>query len=140
MNIVVKTIPDLTDAAKQLLGSYGNYRTFAFSGTMGVGKTTFIKQICRQLGVTDLVSSPTFSLVNEYQGRETIYHLDLYRLKNLDEALDIGILDYLNSKSYCLIEWPEIIEPLLDETCLWIRLELGDQNCRTISIQPHERD
>jgi len=138
MTLTVKTISDLPVTAEQLLGSFGNYRIFAFSGEMGVGKTTFIKEICRKLGSSDLVNSPTYALANEYKGETVIYHLDLYRLKNLEEALDIGILDYLNSGAYCLIEWPEIIEPLLDNSCVWVQLEKDEQNYRTITIRQHE--
>ncbi|QQS28778.1 MAG: tRNA (adenosine(37)-N6)-threonylcarbamoyltransferase complex ATPase subunit type 1 TsaE [Sphingobacteriales bacterium] len=138
MTLTVKTISELPVTAEQLLGSFGNYRIFAFSGEMGVGKTTFIKEICRKLGSSDLVNSPTYSLANEYKGKTVIYHLDLYRLKNLEEALDIGILDYLNSGAYCLIEWPEIIEPLLDNSCVWVQLEKDEQNYRTITIRQHE--
>lgn len=137
MTLAVYSLKELSGAAGQVLHNYGNYRIFAVHGQMGAGKTTFIKELCRQLQCTDVVSSPTFALVNEYSAHNTtIYHLDLYRLKNIDEALDIGITDYLNRNSYCFIEWPELIEPLLnpDET-VSIHLSVISDNSRQITIQ-----
>ncbi|OWY26188.1 tRNA (adenosine(37)-N6)-threonylcarbamoyltransferase complex ATPase subunit type 1 TsaE [Sphingobacteriales bacterium UPWRP_1] len=137
MNLAVNSIQELSRAAKQVLQNYGNYRIFAVYGQMGAGKTTFIKELCARLHCTDAVSSPTFAIVNEYSANNaTIYHLDLYRLKNIEEALDIGITDYLYSNNYCFIEWPEIIEPLLnpDETVA-IHLSVISGNSRQITIQ-----
>jgi len=137
MILAVNSIQELSRAAKQVLQNYGNFRIFAVYGQMGAGKTTFIKELCAQLHCTDAVSSPTYALVNEYSAHNsTIYHLDLYRLKNIDEALDIGITDYLNRNSYCFIEWPELIEPLLnpDET-VSIHLSVISGNSRQITIQ-----
>ena len=93
-----------------------NSSIFLFSGDLGSGKTTMIKQICKDLGVVDEISSPTFSLVNEYRTKDDlpVYHFDLYRLKDLDEAQNIGITEYLDSGNLCLIEWPELILPLLE--------------------------
>ena len=106
---------------------------------MGAGKTTFVKAFCQYLGVKSLASSPTFSLVNEYVYLENgveklIHHLDLYRLKDLDEALDIGVEEYLYDDDYCLIEWPQIIEPLLDADVLKISFEISGNSTRKIVI------
>lgn len=135
ITLEAKTVSDLSGVATQLLRNYGNYRIFAFYGQMGVGKTTFIKEICRQLNCPDAVNSPTYALVNEYWANEPVYHLDLYRLKTYEEALDIGIIDYLNSSCYCFIEWPEIIEPLFDKTTVSVHLSLTKTNSRQITIQ-----
>ena len=101
---------------------------FCFEGPMGVGKTTLIKQICEEMNVVDYVNSPTFSIVNVYetQDRQEIYHIDLYRLKNMQEAMDIGIEDYLYSNQYCFIEWPNLIKDILPEDSVFWRLEEED--------------
>ena len=104
-------------------------RIFAFYGDMGAGKTTFIKAICQQLFVRDVVNSPTFAIVNEYLRAEggSIFHFDLYRLKSWQEMLDIGYEDYFYSGNYCLIEWPEKVEDLLPESTIKVRIELSDE-------------
>lgn len=105
-------------------------RVFAFLAPMGTGKTTFIKALCERLGVKDVINSPTFSIINEYQAepsRQVIYHFDCYRLERLEDALNLGADDYLQSGAICLIEWPEVLEPLLPEDTLYIELrELAD--------------
>ncbi len=108
---------DLQAIAKSVLEWAGDYRVFAFKAGMGAGKTTFIKEICKVKGVNDDVTSPTFSLMNEYldSNKNSIYHFDFYRIKNEKEALDIGIEDYLDSPNLCLIEWSENIEMLLNQ-------------------------
>ncbi|MBS1686727.1 MAG: tRNA (adenosine(37)-N6)-threonylcarbamoyltransferase complex ATPase subunit type 1 TsaE [Bacteroidetes bacterium] len=111
-------VADIDAAVAWVRRQAGGVRIWLFTGEMGAGKTTLIKAICRQLGTTDDLSSPTYALVNEYSipGQPTrIYHLDLYRLRDIEEALDIGMEDYLLGGDYCLIEWPQIIEPLLRE-------------------------
>ena len=126
----------LDPAAEQLLAAAGDRRIFAFTGEIGAGKTTFIKALCRRLGVSDEVTSPTFALVNEYacspDSNGVVYHLDLYRLKNLEEALDIGIEDILDSGAYCFIEWPELIEPLLPDDVVHINIEIVGNSTRKI--------
>lgn len=109
-------LKDLDDIAKELLKFIGDHRVLCFYGDMGVGKTTFIKAICRQLGVVDAVQSPTFSIVNEYEasGGEPVYHFDFYRLKTEEEAYDLGYEQYLYSGYFCFIEWPEKVGDLLD--------------------------
>ncbi len=111
----ITTLEELPIRAKELLETYKDYRVFAFYGEMGAGKTTFIKELCKLLNVTDQVNSPTFSIINEYATKDgdLIYHADLYRLKDEEEAFNIGFMDYLSSGNYCFIEWAEKIENLL---------------------------
>lgn len=107
MNISVNSLLDLEEAAKRLLDFSGAQKMFVFYGDMGAGKTTFIKALCAQLGVKETVSSPTFSIVNEYEGDgHRIYHFDFYRIKSIQEAYDIGYEEYFYSGDICLIEWP----------------------------------
>lgn len=131
-----KSLEELPAVAKQLAETGKLNGIVAFYGTMGAGKTTLIKAICQQLGVDENVSSPTFSLVNEYMtdNGETIYHFDFYRIKNIEEALDMGVEEYFGSGNLCLIEWPEKIEQLLDVGHTVIRIDTSG-NHRIISIQ-----
>jgi len=135
MEIDVASIERLPDAAKQVIDFSGREKILLFYGEMGAGKTTFIKAFCAALGVEDTVSSPTFSIVNEYHYPEgKIYHFDCYRLKNQAEALDIGLEEYLYSGNYCLIEWPEKIPDLLPESYLQISLEVQSDQQRKLTI------
>ena len=139
IEINTPSVSDLPKAAEWLLKQANGRKKIMLYGEMGAGKTTFVKAFCQHLGVEGLTSSPTFSLVNEYvyleKGIEKlIHHLDLYRLKDLHEALDIGIEDYLYDDDYCLIEWPQIIEPLLDVDVLKISFEISDNSTRKIVI------
>ena len=124
MEIRFTDIDELVQVSQQLLQACGEKRVLAFYGEMGAGKTTLIKTICKILGVTGTTSSPTFSLVNEYQTAtgETLYHFDFYRLKKSAEAFDIGFSEYTSSGNWCFIEWPEMIEDLLPDDVLKIRL------------------
>ncbi|MEW6469760.1 MAG: tRNA (adenosine(37)-N6)-threonylcarbamoyltransferase complex ATPase subunit type 1 TsaE [Bacteroidota bacterium] len=134
--IEVADVSLLGPAARQLLGEHKGKRVFALYGAMGAGKTTFIKALCRELGVTDDASSPTFALVNEYhtaQG-DKIFHFDLYRIKNLAEALDFGADEYLYSGYYCFIEWPEKIEELLPPGTVRLRIDVNDEKRRIAVI------
>ena len=130
------TEADLSDVAKALIAQAGDKRIWCFYGEMGAGKTTLIKEICLELGVLDAMSSPTFSIVNEYLNDlgESIYHFDFYRLKEENEALDIGIEDYFYSESYCFIEWPEKIPNLIPEAHLKININLVDEKTRSINL------
>src|SRR6478735_9033417 len=121
----LERLPEAAAAFHTFLMQNPTVSVVIFEGEMGAGKTTFIKAICRELGVTEAVSSPTFSLVNEYEGRDgkRIYHFDFYRLNEEREALDIGIYDYLDSGNLCLIEWPSRIENLLPENLLEVNIE-----------------
>jgi len=132
---IINSISELSSAAKQLLQTYPDKRVYAFYGEMGAGKTTFIKAICEILGVKDLVSSPTFSLVNEYHSSkgEKIYHFDFYRINSLSEVYDIGYEDYFYSSSYVFIEWPEKIDGLLPEDIVKVRI-LQSKDIRTIEF------
>ncbi|HMV08689.1 MAG TPA: tRNA (adenosine(37)-N6)-threonylcarbamoyltransferase complex ATPase subunit type 1 TsaE [Cyclobacteriaceae bacterium] len=132
---------DLQHVAEQLIREAGPLRVIVFQGEMGSGKTTFIKAICHALGVNDGMSSPTFSIVNEYEGTsgQTIYHFDFYRLKNELEAYDIGTEEYLDSGSYCLIEWPEKIAGLLPQKYFEVSIRKTDNDQqRTIAFNTHE--
>lgn len=127
----------LDESAKLLLQNFENDRVFAFYGSMGAGKTTLIKAICHQLGSADYVTSPSFSLINEYStsGGDTIYHFDFYRIKKLEEAFDLGYEDYIYSGNYCLIEWPEMIESLLPEGIVEVRITELENGVRMIEAK-----
>jgi len=120
----IKGLSSLQDTAKQLLNHFPEERIFALYGTMGAGKTTFIKALCRELGSRDNITSPTFALINEYSTDQgaIIYHFDFYRIKKLEEAYDLGYEDYIYSGNYCFIEWPEMIESLLPEGIVQVKI------------------
>ena len=127
-------LQDLTFIAKEILRNIPN-KTLLFYGTMGVGKTTLIKELSKQLGATDVISSPTFSLVNEYEiMNDKIYHFDFYRIKSEEEALDIGIEDYFFSGHWNLIEWPENISNLLPPNSTKIEMNKNQNGTRTLNI------
>ena len=129
------TEDDLLEVAKEILHICENERIFAFYGNLGAGKTTLIKRLCSVLGVAESVSSPTFNLVNVYDGEEEeIYHFDFYRIKDEMEALNIGAQEYFDSGAYCFIEWPEKIPLLLPEEAVKIQLEIVDSSYREITI------
>ena len=121
----INSTNELAETAETFLNAFKDDRIFAFYGKMGAGKTTFIKALCRAMGSRDNITSPTFALVNEYDttGPERIYHFDFYRIKNTEEALDIGFDDYLYSGHYCFMEWPEKIESLLPERLVEVHLD-----------------
>lgn len=135
MNIEINSLEDLKQAATALLDFAADEKIFLFEGDMGAGKTTFIKVICETLGVEDVVSSPTFSIVNEYLAKsQKIYHFDFYRIKDLQEAYDIGYEEYFYSGDLCLVEWPEKISPLLPPNYLKIEMKVTGPEQRTISL------
>jgi len=130
----INSINELAQAADELLNAFPDDRIFAFYGKMGAGKTTFIKALCRVMGSTDNITSPTFALVNEYDTASTakIYHFDFYRVRNSEEALDIGLDEYLYSEQYCFMEWPEKVEPLLPEKLVEVHIEEQSPSSRQI--------
>lgn len=137
--ITVNSLADLPQAAQQFVSLMDDRTVFAFTGEMGAGKTTFINALALALGVDpeEATSSPTFAIINEYRSdttAELIYHLDLYRLESLDDALDIGIEDYLDSGALCLIEWPDRIADLLPDDTVNVNITVNDDNSRTITI------
>jgi tRNA threonylcarbamoyladenosine biosynthesis protein TsaE len=135
MNIEIKGIKDLKQAATALLTFAADEKIFLFEGDMGAGKTTFIKVIAETLGVEDLVSSPTFSIVNEYLGKSgRIYHFDFYRIKDVQEAYDIGYEEYFYSGDLCLVEWPEKIAVLLPPHYIKIEIQVTGPDQRMISL------
>ena len=131
-NYDLNQVPDI---AKEIISSAKN-KLFLFYGEMGSGKTTLIKEIVKQLGVDEVASSPTFSLVNEYHSDkgEIIYHFDFYRIENEEEAFDIGVEEYFYSDHWCFIEWPEKVENLLPLESVAIHLTINQDNTRTIQI------
>jgi tRNA threonylcarbamoyladenosine biosynthesis protein TsaE len=124
-------------AARALLARFADERVFAFYGAMGAGKTTLIKAICRELGTADSITSPTFALINEYTtaNQSVIYHFDFYRIKKIEEAFDLGYEDYLYSGNYCLIEWPEMIEPLLPDGIVEVRIQEQKNGVRQVDAK-----
>lgn len=135
MTITVKSIGDIDDAAKKFVREMGDNTVFAFYGAMGAGKTTFIKALCRILGVEDEVNSPTFAIVNEYRSATTaelIYHFDFYRIKKIEEVYDMGYEDYFYSGAICLIEWPELAESVLLEDTVRVKVEVKDDGSREL--------
>ena len=136
-SIKIKTLKDLEKSAAELINQFPGSRVFAFYGKMGAGKTTFIQALCKVLGSNDNVTSPTFALINEYQTpiNGSIFHFDFYRIKNLEEAFDLGYEDYLYSGSYCFIEWPEKIESILPENLVEVKIEIAEDESRMISAR-----
>ena len=126
-------LSEIQQAARSFVEAMDGRTVFAFYGAMGAGKTTFIRALCEQLGVTDTVTSPTFAIVNEYKADSSkVFHFDFYRLRRLDEAADIGFEDYLYSGNICLIEWPEMVEPLLPEDTVSVHLTVEPDDSRTL--------
>jgi len=127
----------LNTVAKNLINQFPEHRIFAFYGKMGAGKTTFIQSVCKVLGSDDNVTSPTFALINEYKTKNllSIFHFDFYRINHIEEAFDLGYEDYLYSGSYCLIEWPEMIESLLPANIVKVKIEVDEDGTRSISAE-----
>lgn len=136
--INIPTLADLPRAAREFVEAMDDSTVFAFYGDMGAGKTTFISALCRELGVTeDVANSPSFAIANEYRSdttAELIYHFDLYRLKDMEEALDMGIEDYFDSGALCLLEWPERVEELLPDDTVRVKLTVNDDDSRTLQL------
>ena len=136
MKITISSLDAINEAAKQFVAAMGSNRVFAFYGQMGAGKTTLIKALCTELGVDDVITSPTFAIVNEYTAGDgsPIYHFDFYRIKKLDEVYDMGYEDYFYNGGLCLIEWPELIESLLPEDAVEVHIAEQPDGTRTIEF------
>lgn len=136
--IKINSLEDIKSAAREFVNLMGDETVFAFYGEMGAGKTTFINALCRVLGVEDdVTNSPSFSIVNEYRSdttAELIYHFDLYRIENLEEAFDIGIEDYFDSGALCLLEWPERVEDILPDDTVKVEIRVTGDNTRELII------
>ena len=135
MNIRINNLDHIREAAQQFVGQIGERKVFAFYGKMGAGKTTFIKAVCEELGVSDVITSPTFAIVNEYQATaELIYHFDFYRIMKLEEVYDMGYEDYFYSGALCFIEWPELMEELLPEDAVRVTITEESDGSRSVSF------
>ena len=137
MEIKIQSLEHIHEAAREFIAAMGDNTVFALYGKMGAGKTTFIKALCQELGVEDVVTSPTFAVINEYRSdttAELIYHFDCYRLESVDEAEDIGVEDYFDSGAVCLIEWPERIEELLPADTVRVDLKEQEDGSRLLTM------
>ena len=135
MKIKIDSLDNIHVAAKEFIANMGTGKVFAFYGKMGAGKTTFIKAICEELGVNDVITSPTFAIVNEYTADNDapIYHFDFYRIKKLEEVYDMGYEDYFYGGNLCLLEWPELIEDILPEDVT--KVTITEQEDRTRLVE-----
>ena len=137
MTITIKSIDDIATAAQEFISQMGDNKIFAFYGSMGAGKTTFVKALCEAMGVTDTVNSPTFAIVNEYDtpsGRP-IYHFDFYRIKRLAEVYDMGYEDYFYGRGLCFIEWPELVEEVLPGDAVKVIIEEVEDGTRSVRLE-----
>ncbi len=137
MEITIRDLSNIRAAAREFIGQIGTHKVFAFYGKMGAGKTTFIKAVCEELGVKDVITSPTFAIVNEYEIPDdgaSLYHFDFYRIKKLEEVYDMGYEEYFYSGSLCFIEWPELIEELLPDDAVSVTITENTDGSRTIKL------
>lgn len=137
MTLTITSLAQIHNVAKQFIDNIGTGKVFAFYGKMGSGKTTFIKAICEELGVTDVITSPTFAIVNEYHSEHSpkpIFHFDFYRIKKLEEVYDMGYEDYFYSGSLCFLEWPELIEEILPADVVKVKIEEQTDGSRTVTF------
>ena len=135
MQIIIKSPETIRESAKAFVEAMGDSTIFAFYGSMGAGKTTFIKAICEEMGVEDVITSPTFAIVNEYRSAtsgELIYHFDFYRIKKQEEVYDMGYEDYIESGAVCFMEWPELIEELLPEDGVKVSIKQQEDGSRIV--------
>jgi tRNA threonylcarbamoyladenosine biosynthesis protein TsaE len=136
MNIKIQSLDNIDEAAIEFIKAMGDNTVFAFHGEMGAGKTTFIKAICENLGVSDTINSPTFAIINEYRSDsgELIYHFDFYRINKIEEAFDFGYEDYFYSGSLCFIEWPEKVESLLPNDTVNVSIRVLEDGSRDVKV------
>ncbi len=134
MQIEITDLKNIRKAAGTFLTEMGNNKVFAFYGSMGAGKTTFIKALCEEMGVTETVSSPTFAIINEYRDKTgtPLFHFDFYRINKLEEAFDFGYEDYFYSGNLCFIEWPELVESILPDNAVKITIRVMDDGSRIL--------
>ncbi len=136
MQIKIQDLAHISQAAKDFIALMGDHTVFAFYGKMGAGKTTFVKAICEALGVTDVITSPTFAIVNEYEApSRPIYHFDFYRIKKLEEVYDMGYEDYFYSGGLCFIEWPELIEEVLPADAVRVTISEAPDGSRLVEAE-----
>lgn len=138
MKITIESLAALPEAAQQFVDAIGPRRVFAFRGRMGAGKTTFIAEVCRRLGISETANSPSFAIINEYLpdgGDHPVYHFDFYRLESVVEAEEIGAEEYLYSGNLCMIEWPERVEEILPDDTVEVTIDVDDDGRRTIEFE-----
>lgn len=135
--IEIQNLDSYATAAREFIEKMGERRIFAFYGSMGAGKTTFIKAVCEAMGVEDAINSPTFAIVNEYEDADsnTIFHFDFYRIKSIAEVYNMGYEEYLYSNAYCFIEWPELIEELLPEETVKVTIEETPEGQHKVTME-----
>ena len=141
MEIKIQSLEQIHEAAREFISAMGDNTVFALYGKMGAGKTTFVKALCEELGVSDVITSPTFAIVNEYRSDETgelIYHFDFYRIKKLEEVYDMGYEDYFYSGALCFIEWPELIEDVLPGDAVKVYIDEQEDGSRKIHFETAE--
>ena len=141
MEIKIQSLDQIHEAARQFIAEMGDNTVFALYGKMGAGMTTFIKAVCEELGVSDVITSPTFAIVNEYRSDtagELIYHFDFYRIKKLEEVYDMGYEDYFYSGALCFIEWPELVEELLPGNTIKVTIEEVENGEREVTLESFE--
>ena len=136
MEIKINSLDNIKDAAREFIAAMGDNTVFAFYGKMGAGKTTFIKAICEYMGVSDVINSPSISIINEYRAEsgELIYHFDFYRINKVEEAYDFGYEDYFYCGALCFIEWPELIEELLPFDCVKVTIVEQEDGSRLVTF------
>ena len=138
MEIKIQSLEHIHEAAREFIAAMGDNTVFALYGKMGAGKTTFIKALCQELGVEDVVTSPTFAVINEHRSDitgELIYHFDFYRIKKLEEVYDMGYEDYFYSGALCFIEWPELVEELLPGNTIKVTIEELEDGSRKLTME-----
>ena len=136
MEVVIKSIKELPGVAEDILKKYKDYKIFFLYGNLGAGKTTLVQAFCKQLGIKEPVTSPTFAIIQEYKtGKGQVYHLDLYRIKNHAELEEIGIQEYLESGSYCFIEWPQLLEDFIEQPLVKVEIIAMQNEKRNIKLR-----